>query len=79
MDRWLRPAATFLESTDLRNGYVWVALTVTIAYGAIGFLDDYRKVIRRDSKGLPGKAKLLLQVINKKNTIPLQKLVWLLY
>jgi phospho-N-acetylmuramoyl-pentapeptide-transferase len=48
---------------DLSNGYVWVALTVTIAYGAIGFLDDYRKVIRRDSKGLPGKAKLLLQVI----------------
>jgi phospho-N-acetylmuramoyl-pentapeptide-transferase len=48
---------------DLRNGFVWVALTVTIAYGAIGFLDDYRKVIRRDTRGLPGKAKLLLQVI----------------
>jgi phospho-N-acetylmuramoyl-pentapeptide-transferase len=48
---------------DLRNGYVWVAMLVTVSYGAIGFLDDYRKVIRRDSRGLPGRAKLILQVV----------------
>ncbi|MFO1152966.1 MAG: phospho-N-acetylmuramoyl-pentapeptide-transferase [Rhodospirillales bacterium] len=48
---------------DLRNGFVWVALMVTISYGAIGFLDDYRKVIHRDSRGLPGRGKLFLQVI----------------
>jgi len=48
---------------DLRNGYVWAALGVTIAYGTIGFLDDYLKVKRKDSKGLPGKLKLLMQVV----------------
>ncbi|MFO1127986.1 MAG: phospho-N-acetylmuramoyl-pentapeptide-transferase [Rhodospirillales bacterium] len=48
---------------DLRNGFVWVALMVTISYGAIGFLDDYRKVVHRDSRGLPGRGKLFLQVI----------------
>ncbi len=47
---------------DLGNGFIWVALMVTISYGAIGFLDDFRKVVYRDSKGLPGKGKLLLQV-----------------
>ena len=39
------------------------ALGVTIGYGMIGFIDDYIKVSRRDSKGLPGKLKLLLQVL----------------
>tara|TARA_Y100000589_G_C27046595_1_gene585432 strand:+ start:123 stop:986 length:864 start_codon:yes stop_codon:yes gene_type:complete len=48
---------------DLRNGYIWAALGVTIGYGMIGFIDDYIKVSRRDSKGLPGKLKLLLQVL----------------
>ena len=48
---------------DLTNGFVWVALFVTISYGAIGFLDDYRKVVHRDSRGLPGRGKLFLQVI----------------
>jgi len=48
--------------TDLANGFVWVALGVTVAYGVIGFLDDYLKVSRRNHKGLPGKAKLVLQV-----------------
>ncbi|MBK8177077.1 MAG: phospho-N-acetylmuramoyl-pentapeptide-transferase [Rhodospirillales bacterium] len=48
---------------DLANGFVWVALMVTISYGAIGFLDDYRKIAYRNSRGLPGRAKLFLQVI----------------
>ena len=47
---------------DLRNGYIWVALGVTLAFGIIGFLDDYMKVAQCNSKGLPGKLKLLLQV-----------------
>lgn len=47
---------------DLGNGFIWVALMVTVSYGAIGFLDDFRKVVYRDSKGLPGKGKLLLQM-----------------
>ena len=48
---------------DLRNGYVWAAMGVTIGYGVIGFIDDYIKITRRESKGLPGKLKLLLQVV----------------
>ena len=47
---------------DLRNGYIWAALGVTVGYGMIGFIDDYIKVTRRHSKGLPGKLKLLLQI-----------------
>ena len=47
---------------DLRNGYIWVALGVTLAFGIIGFLDDYMKITQRTSKGLPGKLKLLMQV-----------------
>ena len=47
---------------DLRNGYIWAALGVTVGYGMIGFIDDYIKVTRRTSKGLPGKLKLLLQI-----------------
>jgi len=46
---------------DLNNGYVWVALGVTMAYGTIGFLDDYLKVSKRDSHGLSGRLKLFLQ------------------
>ncbi|TVR98748.1 MAG: phospho-N-acetylmuramoyl-pentapeptide-transferase [Rhodospirillales bacterium] len=48
---------------DLSNGFVWVTLGVTIGYGTIGFLDDYRKVALRNSRGLPGRLKLVLQVL----------------
>lgn len=37
---------------DLTNRYVWVTLFVVVAYGLIGFVDDYRKVVRKDPKGL---------------------------
>jgi phospho-N-acetylmuramoyl-pentapeptide-transferase len=47
---------------DLRNRLVWAALLVTIGYGAIGFIDDWLKISKRNSKGLAGKKKLLLQV-----------------
>ena len=47
---------------DLRNGYIWAALGVTVGYGLIGFIDDYIKVTRQHSNGLPGKLKLLLQI-----------------
>ncbi|NQV57462.1 MAG: phospho-N-acetylmuramoyl-pentapeptide-transferase [Rhodospirillales bacterium] len=47
---------------DLRNGYIWAALGVTVGYGMIGFIDDYIKVTRRHSKGLPGKLKFVLQI-----------------
>lgn len=46
---------------DLRNRYVWTVLIVTLAFGAIGFYDDYRKLVLRDSRGLPARWKYLLQ------------------
>lgn len=48
---------------DLGNRLVWAALLVTLGYGAIGFWDDWLKISKRDSKGLAGKKKLLLQVL----------------
>ncbi|MES2625583.1 MAG: phospho-N-acetylmuramoyl-pentapeptide-transferase [Pseudomonadota bacterium] len=46
---------------DLTNVYVWVVLLVTAAFGAIGWVDDYRKVFERNPKGLPAKWKYLWQ------------------
>jgi len=46
---------------DLSNQYLWVVLFVTIGYGAIGFVDDYRKVSQRSTAGLSGWIKLALQ------------------
>ncbi len=48
---------------DLSNLYVWVALGVTLGYGLIGFIDDYLKISKKNSKGLSGKRKLLLQFL----------------
>jgi phospho-N-acetylmuramoyl-pentapeptide-transferase len=47
---------------DLNNRYVWVVLWVTIGYGVVGFGDDFLKLTKRNSKGLPGKLKLALQI-----------------
>lgn len=46
---------------DLQNAYIWCVLAVTIGFGAIGFFDDYRKIIKKNSKGLSGKTKLFFQ------------------
>jgi phospho-N-acetylmuramoyl-pentapeptide-transferase len=48
---------------DLRSTLVWLALLVTVGYGAIGFLDDYLKLARKNKRGLPGKLKLLGQFV----------------
>ena len=48
---------------DLTNEYVWIALVITIGYGIIGFIDDYKKISDKTSKGLSGKYKILLQSI----------------
>ncbi|MBK5095856.1 MAG: phospho-N-acetylmuramoyl-pentapeptide-transferase, partial [Deltaproteobacteria bacterium] len=48
---------------NLSNPYIWIATFVTIGYGGIGFLDDYKKVIRKDSKGLSATAKFTSQVL----------------
>src|SRR5881397_1927335 len=46
---------------DLTNGYLWTVLLVTLAFGAIGWIDDYRKVVRRNPKGLSARAKFFWQ------------------
>jgi len=48
---------------NLTNGYIWVLLFVTVIYGAIGFADDYLKVVKKRSKGLSAKEKFLLQTL----------------
>lgn len=47
---------------DVKNGYTWVVLGVTIGYGLIGFQDDYLKLTKRNTKGMSGRAKLIFQV-----------------
>jgi len=64
-------AATLLWC-DLRSHLVWLTLLVTVGFGAIGFLDDYLKLSRRNKKGLPGKIKLLAQF-----AIGLVAMIWL--
>jgi phospho-N-acetylmuramoyl-pentapeptide-transferase len=46
---------------DLRSPYVWTVLAVTLGYGTVGFVDDYRKLTRRDPKGLSARAKFIWQ------------------
>ena len=48
---------------DLRNGYVWATLFVTLGYGALGFWDDYLKVTRRSTRGVPGRVKIVVQAV----------------
>src|SRR5512138_825147 len=48
---------------DLSNRLVWAALLVTLGFGAIGAWDDWLKISKRNSKGLAGKKKLLLQSV----------------
>jgi len=48
---------------DLSNMYIWVVLFVTFATGIIGWVDDYRKVIKKNSKGVSGKTKLFWQTL----------------
>ncbi len=56
-------AISTLLWADIANGYVWVVMLVTVGFGAVGFADDYLKLSRRNSKGLPGRQKLLFQIV----------------
>jgi phospho-N-acetylmuramoyl-pentapeptide-transferase len=49
--------------TNLTDYFVWVVLLVTIGFGAIGFIDDYLMLIKKQSKGLTVRKKFLLQAI----------------
>ena len=48
---------------DLRNPYIWIAVLATALFGAVGFVDDYLKVVRRSHHGLIPRYKMGLQVV----------------
>jgi len=54
---------TTLLWADLSNRFIWVVLLVMLGFGWIGWADDYRKVVRRDSKGMPAREKFLWQTV----------------
>jgi len=56
-------ALSTLLWADLSNGYVWVVLAVTVGFGLVGFFDDFLKLTRRSSRGLPSRTKFLAQLL----------------
>jgi phospho-N-acetylmuramoyl-pentapeptide-transferase len=54
---------TTLLWADLSNRFIWVVLVVMLGFGWIGWVDDYRKVVQRDSKGMPAREKFLWQTV----------------
>jgi phospho-N-acetylmuramoyl-pentapeptide-transferase len=55
-------AVSTLLWCDLRNQFVWLTLTVTVAFGAIGFADDYVKLIKKDKRGVSGVVRIGLEL-----------------
>ncbi len=55
--------ASTLLWADLRNGYVWAVLLLTLGYGAIGFFDDFLKLTRRNTRGVSPRGKLIAQLL----------------
>lgn len=49
--------------SDLSNRYVWITILVTAGFGCIGWIDDYKKVVQRNSKGLSAKSKYFWQSV----------------
>src|SRR5713226_4369907 len=47
----------------LSSFYVWVVIVATLAFGGVGFADDYRKLVKRRSLGLTGRQKIVLQLL----------------
>jgi phospho-N-acetylmuramoyl-pentapeptide-transferase len=60
---------------DLYNPMVWAVLVVTLGFGIVGYLDDWMKVKKKNSKGIPGKVRLLAEFLIAGLTIAL--LIWL--
>jgi phospho-N-acetylmuramoyl-pentapeptide-transferase len=54
-------AVSTLLWSDLGNRYVWMVLVVTLLFGVIGWVDDYRKLVLQDARGLPAKQKYFWQ------------------
>ncbi len=54
---------TTLLWADLENRFVWIVLLVTLGFGAVGWVDDYRKVVHGNPKGLSARAKFFWQSV----------------
>lgn len=56
-------ALSTLLWSDLSNRFVWLVLAVTLGFGAIGWIDDWRKVVEKNPRGLPARWKYLWQSV----------------
>ena len=56
-------AVSTLLWADWSNRFIWIVLLVTLGYGAIGWVDDYRKVVYRDPKGMSSREKFFWQTV----------------
>lgn len=56
-------AVSTLLWANLKNPYIWVVLVVMLVFGAVGWVDDYRKVVEKNSRGLPGRWKYFWQSV----------------
>ena len=56
-------AISTLLWANLSNRYIWVVLLVTCAFGVVGWVDDYRKVVEKNSRGLPARWKFFWQSV----------------
>ncbi len=67
-------ATSTLLWADLRSGYVWAVLALTLGYGALGFVDDYIKLSKASFRGLSGRGKLAVQGV-----LGLAAAVWIVW
>ncbi len=67
-------ALSTLIWSDLQNHYVWILLFITIAFGVVGWIDDSRKVFRKNTQGLSPRVKLFWQSL-----ISIVATTWLYY
>ena len=56
-------AISTLLWSDLSNRFVWIVLAVTMGFGAIGWVDDWRKVVNKDPEGMPSREKYIWQSV----------------
>ncbi|MEO5376381.1 MAG: phospho-N-acetylmuramoyl-pentapeptide-transferase [Magnetococcus sp. DMHC-6] len=48
---------------DLKNPFIWIVISTTVGFGAIGFWDDVQKIIHKNPRGVPGRVRFFLQIV----------------